>query len=134
VDVCLPGPASPRRTTRLGYRVLRLDARLVRDQPRVAVARIRHWDLSSIDLIDSRSGAHLATLLPLDREKNADRRRRALPAHDQNTPDPDGASRRAGVAPLLQKLMAEYSATGLPPAYLPKDQAFDPTDPEDPES
>lgn len=96
--------------------------------------RVARWDLSSIDLIDSRSGAHLATLLPLDREKNADRRRRALPAHDQNTPDLDGVSRRAGVAPLLQKLMADYSATGLPPAYLPKDHAFDPTDPEDPES
>ena len=26
-----------------------------------------------------------------------------------------------GIAPLLEKLMAEYAATGLPPAYLPKD-------------
>jgi len=25
------------------------------------------------------------------------------------------------VAPLLQKLIAQYAATGLPPAYLPKD-------------
>ncbi len=25
-----------------------------------------------------------------------------------------------GVAPLLRKYMEEYSATGLPPAYLPK--------------
>jgi hypothetical protein len=96
--------------------------------------RVARWDLSSIDLVDSRSGAHLATLLPLDREKNADRRRRALPSHDQNIPDADNASRRAGVAPLLQKLMADYSATGLPPAYLPKDHASNSTDPEDPES
>jgi hypothetical protein len=25
-----------------------------------------------------------------------------------------------GMAPLLRQLMAEYAATGLPPAYLPK--------------
>jgi len=25
-----------------------------------------------------------------------------------------------GIAPLLKELMAEYAATGLPPAYLPK--------------
>jgi hypothetical protein len=25
------------------------------------------------------------------------------------------------MAPLLKKLMAEYAATGLPPAYLPND-------------
>jgi hypothetical protein len=25
------------------------------------------------------------------------------------------------MAPLLRKLIAEYAATGLPPAYLPKD-------------
>jgi hypothetical protein len=25
------------------------------------------------------------------------------------------------MAPLLQKLVAQYAATGLPPAYLPKD-------------
>ena len=26
----------------------------------------------------------------------------------------------AGIAPLLKKLMADYAATGLPPAYIPK--------------
>ena len=46
--------------------------------------RVARWDLSSVDLVDPRSGAHLATLLPLDRQKNADRRRRALPRHDGN--------------------------------------------------
>ncbi|MHB1514605.1 MAG: hypothetical protein ACYCVY_02655 [Acidiferrobacteraceae bacterium] len=30
----------------------------------------------------------------------------------------------AGIAPLLKKMIADYAATGLPPAYLPteKDQ------------
>jgi putative transposase len=27
-----------------------------------------------------------------------------------------------GIAPLLAKLLAEQAATGLPPAYLPKDE------------
>ncbi len=31
--------------------------------------RVARWEHSSIDLVDPRSGAHWATLLPLDREK-----------------------------------------------------------------
>ena len=31
----------------------------------------------------------------------------------------------AGIAPLLQQLLAEYAATGLPPAYLPKNDHSD---------
>lgn len=85
--------------------------------------RVARWDLSSVDLVDPHSGAHLSTLLLLDREKNADRRRRALPSHDQNVPDTDAASRRTGIAPLLQKQMADYAATGLPPAYLTKEHS-----------
>ena len=77
--------------------------------------RIARWDLSSIDLVDPRTGAHLATLLPLDKNKNAERGRRALSA---GPPSPTPAP--AGIAPLLKKLMADYAATGLPPAYIPK--------------
>jgi hypothetical protein len=29
---------------------------------------------------------------------------------------------------LMRKLLGEYAATGLPPAYLPKDDTPDPTD------
>jgi putative transposase len=84
--------------------------------------RVARWDLSSIDLVDARTGMHLATLLPLDKEKNADGRRRALPRDDDGRRDfePDGTPRPVGVAPLLRELMAQYAATGLPPAYLPK--------------
>jgi hypothetical protein len=96
--------------------------------------RVARWDLSSVDLVDPRSGAHLSTLLPLDREKNADRRRRALPTHDQNVSEVDGSSPSVGIAPLLRQQMADYAATGLPPAYLPKDHGSAPTDHEDPES
>jgi hypothetical protein len=33
---------------------------------------------------------------------------------------PRPSKKPAGIAPLLRELMAEYAATGLPPAYLPK--------------
>jgi putative transposase len=84
-------------------------------QVTVQVAR---WDLSSCDLVDPRTDAHLATLYPLDKAKNADGRRRAALPPSRLTPDPPRAS---GIAPHLRALMADYAATGLPPAYLPKD-------------
>ena len=34
----------------------------------------------------------------------------------EHTPAP-----QSGMAPLLRQLMAQYAATGLPPAYLPTD-------------
>lgn len=79
--------------------------------------RVARWDLSSVDLVDPRTGEHLSTLLPLDRTKNADGRRRAVSPHAP-TPAPSTAS---GVAPLLRQLMSDYAATGLPPGYLPVD-------------
>jgi hypothetical protein len=78
---------------------------------------VARWDLSNVDLVDPRTGAHLATLVPLDKEKNSDRKRRtlsAVAAPPEPRPPPVGAS------PLLRKLMADYAATGLPPGYLPK--------------
>lgn len=85
------------------------------EQVRVRVAR---WDLSHVDLVDPRTGTHLATLLPLDKAKNADRVRRALAPVAPSAPRPSPV----GIAPLLRRLMADYAATGLPPGYLPKDE------------
>lgn len=79
--------------------------------------RVTRWDLSAVDLVDPRSGAHLVQILPLDKEANADGRRRTVPttaAVDDPSP--------SGIAPHLRQLMADYAATGLPPAYLPKDE------------
>lgn len=76
--------------------------------------RYARWDLSVVELVDPRSGQHLADLYPLDRQRNADGRRRTLrPEVVSEEPAP------VGVAPHLRALMAEYAATGLPPAYLP---------------
>lgn len=90
--------------------------------------RVARWDLSSVHLVDPRSGAFLATLLPLDRARNADRKRRAILGGRAPEDAPD---RPVGMAPLLRQLMADYAATGLPPGYLPKDDESmtDDTDP-----
>jgi len=100
------------------YRVL--------SRPTIRYAR---WDLSTVDLVDPRTGRHLCTLLPLDKEKNADGRRATLePVVTQIAPRPP-----AGIAPHLQKLMADYSATGLPPAFLPHPGEAQPSAPSDSE-
>ncbi len=77
--------------------------------------RYARWDLTRVDLVDARTGTLLCPVKPLDKAANADGQRRALapPATDA-TPTPS-----SGIAPLLRKLLADYAATGLPPAYLP---------------
>jgi len=75
--------------------------------------RCARWDLSAVDLVDPRSGALLAPLWPLDKTRNADGRRRAIADAEATEPPADT------VAPLLKDLLADYAATGLPPAYLP---------------
>ena len=77
--------------------------------------RYARWDLRRVDLVDARRGSLLCALYPLDKAANADGARRALEAVSQA---PLAAS-APGMAPLLRQLMAEYAATGLPPAYLP---------------
>jgi hypothetical protein len=81
---------------------------------RVSV-RYARWDLARVDLIDARTGAVLCAVKPLDKAANADGQRRALDAPaTERSPTPP-----AGIAPLLRQLLADYAATGLPPAYLP---------------
>jgi len=77
--------------------------------------RYARWDLTRVDLIDARTGASLCPVKPLDKAANADGQRRVLdaPATDA-TPAPN-----SGIAPLMRQLLADYAATGLPPAYLP---------------
>ena len=88
--------------------------------------RYARWNLGCVHLVDPRTDALLAPIYPLDKVRNADGQRRAL---DPVLPvfDPEAQTRRAtapptapagDVAPLLRKLMTEYAATGIPPAYL----------------
>jgi hypothetical protein len=88
-------------------------------------ARLRHlndvhvryarWDLSRVDLVDARTGAVLCPIKPLDKAANANGQRRRLTPAGQDL----SALPPTGMAPLLRELLAEYAATGMPPAYLP---------------
>ena len=71
-------------------------------------------------MIDSRTGAILCRLFPLDKAQNSDGRRRALKTVPQDGVTSNDEPPESGIAPLLSSLMADYAATGLPPAYLPK--------------
>jgi putative transposase len=87
---------------------------------RDVVVRYPRWDLSLVDLVDPREGTVLARLFPLDRAANADGRRAILDPRPEEVSASDSSQSPAELPPLLKQILAEYSATGLPPAYLPK--------------
>ena len=109
----------------VGRRQRRADGTISLDGTRFEIpSRYRHladvhlryarWDLSRVDLVEPRSGTVLCPIKPLDKSANADGQRRALTAIGPDlTPLPP-----TGIAPLLQRMLADYAATGLPPAYL----------------
>jgi transposase InsO family protein len=90
---------------------------------REVVLRYARWDLSRVDLVDPRQGTLLAPLYPLDRAANADGRRAVI---EPASADAAAAERQrtGALPPLLQKILADYSATGLPPAYLTQRTLF----------
>ena len=91
--------------------------------PRLVV-RYARWDLSSALVCDHRTGTVIGRLYPLDKARNADAVRRPRP----NTPSTAPRPTTSGVAPLLDSLLRDYRAAGLPPAYLP---SRDPTQEKD---
>src|SRR5277367_753520 len=84
--------------------------------------RYARWDFSRVDLIDARTGQILCPIRPLDKAANADALRRRL---DPTTTSDPSAMPATGIAPLLKQMMADYAATGLPPAYLPTPEKDD---------
>lgn len=79
--------------------------------------RYASWDLTQVHLADERTGRVLCRLFPQDRTANASGLRRTLePLAPELTVPPAN-----GIPPLLAKLLTQRAATGLPPAYLPKD-------------
>lgn len=82
------------------------------------VVRYARWDLRLLDMVDPRTGKILCRLHPLDKTRNADgQRRRIEPISTEPVDLP-----QEEIAPLLKKLMSDYAATGLPPAYVPKSE------------
>jgi putative transposase len=82
------------------------------EHPMIRYAR---WNLRTVELIDPRTLAPLTPLYPLNKTANADGRRRALQP-TQTNPEPTPTEE---LPPLLRKCLADYAATGRPPAYLP---------------
>jgi hypothetical protein len=80
--------------------------------------RYASWDLALVHLVDERTGNVLCRLFPQDKAQNASGLRRA---RDELAKEPPAAS-APGIAPLLKALIKRQSDTGLPPAYLPKDE------------
>ena len=87
---------------------------------RKVTVRFARWDLSKAWVVDDDTDAALACIKPLDKAKNADGRRRVLAPLD-NAELPTVADDHEPLPPLMRKLMSDYAATGLLPAYLPKD-------------
>jgi putative transposase len=87
---------------------------------REVTIRYARWDLGRIDLVDGHSGTVLAPIYPLDKSANADGRRAAIEPGCTEAPSPPRRRTADELPPLLKRIMQEYSATGMPPAYLPK--------------
>ena len=89
--------------------------------------RYAAWDLTEVHLADLHTGKVLCRLFPQDKTGNANGRRRTLQpiAAGSVAAQPASAPPTRGMAPLLQRLIDRQAATGLPPAYLPKDEGED---------
>ena len=85
--------------------------------------RFASWDLALVHLVDEQTGTVLCRLFPQDKTRNASGLRRSL---EPVTAEPVAIKPAGGMAPLLASLIEQRAATGLPPAYLPKDEGEDP--------
>ena len=134
-DVSRPAPDSD--TLRLAFtrRIIRKprrsDATVVVDTIRYelptrfahlqqVVLRAPGWDKSRMTLVDADTDAPLAHLLPQDKTKNASGIRRSI--CPDTTPLPATVTSDDPMPALLLQWLADYAATGLPPAYLPKEE------------
>jgi len=82
--------------------------------------RYAQWDLSQVNMVDVQNDTLVSRLFPLDKAANASGLRRTL---DASAKADAPVATPAGVAPLLKQLMADYAATGHPPAYIPKEES-----------
>jgi putative transposase len=90
----------------------------------VLEVRFAAWDLTQVHLVDPHTGTVLCRLFPQDKAANASGRRRSVQpiTTEPVTPQPPPAR---GIGPLLARMIDHHAASGLPPAYLPKDEGDD---------
>ncbi len=91
----------------------------------VLEVRFAAWDLTQVQLVDPHTGTVLCRLFPQDKATNASGLRRSvqpISAEPVTSPPPPPAR---GIGPLLARMIDRQAATGLPPAYLPKDEGDD---------
>ena len=83
--------------------------------------RVARWDLSSVDLVDGRTGKRVSVLYPVDKRRNAEGTRRRT----DRKADDDGGKPVVGQepAPLLQRILDDQAASGLPPLWLAHPQS-----------
>jgi len=83
----------------------------------------KSWDLSLAYLIDPKTEDNLGRIYPQDKIKNAAGNRRGLnPIQPTEQQDASSISPKESIPPLLRRLLSDYAATGLPPAYLPREE------------
>ena len=89
--------------------------------------RYASWNLGLVHLVDEHTGTVLARLYPQDKTRNANGLRRSLDplANGSAPPLPTDVEPATGLPPLLARMLGQQAATGLPPPYLPKDEAND---------
>ena len=140
-------PAAERRTLRKSDGTAVIEGRRfeVPNQYRhlsLLEVRFAAWDLTQVHLVDPQTGTVLCRLFPQDKAANASGLRRSLqpietepgkasppsptpPSPTPPSPTPPSPTTARGIGPLLERMIDRQSATGLPPAYLPKDEGDD---------
>ena len=94
----------------------------------VLEVRFAAWDLTQVHLVDPHTGTVLCRLFPQDKAANASGLRRGLqhiaiePGKPSPSPSRSPPPPARGIGPLLARMIDRQAATGLPPAYLPKDE------------
>ena len=83
--------------------------------------RVARWDLSESIWSTRARAITFPRCFPSTRPATPS----AFGASSLPQPYPGEPARLVGIAPHLRALMADYAATGLPPAYLPKHDATD---------
>ena len=79
--------------------------------------RYPSWDLSNIDMVNPDNGDFITSLYPLNKSANANGKRR------QREPETKTEIPIFKETPsLMEKLLKDFAATGLPQMYIPKDE------------